>query len=527
MNEQTLMLIEATGIQPYIFGSNQLAQNIGASELVTQATTDWVSLLLPKPNNMMEGRVADASLEDDDLVAEVVYARGGNAMILFANDAHAREFAQKLTRTVLAIAPGLNLVLKRQRFDSTSTVLSDLHQDLRAELARRKVSRQGSIPLPGLGVTAACVYTGDPAVVVRVDQPTSAEVAAKLSYQSAGNQRLAAYLPQVQAKGYDFIYDFDHLGSKQESSYLAVIHTDGNSMGERIKALGRGFDEPSNNREYIRALRRFSESVQGAAEAALKSTVDMLLDLANLVDGKLGGVVPIPVHQGVRRLPFRPIVFGGDDVTFVCEGRLGLSTAAKYLAEFSSHVLADGRRAHARAGVAIVYNHYPFSRAYSLSEDLVRSAKRYIRQADPEGGVSALDWHFAVSGLLLPLDELREREYEVPSGSLLMRPVRLSDPDADWRSWQTLTRIMAEFQKPEQAGGLWAGRRNKIMALREVLRDGRDPVRLFLQGVESDLPDIPGLSDMAAYGWQGGRCGYFDAVEALDFYVPLKGGVTG
>lgn len=42
MSEHTLMLIEATGIQEYIFGSNQLAQNIGASELVTRATTDWV-----------------------------------------------------------------------------------------------------------------------------------------------------------------------------------------------------------------------------------------------------------------------------------------------------------------------------------------------------------------------------------------------------------------------------------------------------------------------------------------------------
>ena len=36
MSQQVLMLIEATGIQDYIFGSNKLAQNIGASELVRQ-----------------------------------------------------------------------------------------------------------------------------------------------------------------------------------------------------------------------------------------------------------------------------------------------------------------------------------------------------------------------------------------------------------------------------------------------------------------------------------------------------------
>lgn len=42
MTQSTALLIEASGIQEYIFGSNQLSQNIGASELVTQATTDWL-----------------------------------------------------------------------------------------------------------------------------------------------------------------------------------------------------------------------------------------------------------------------------------------------------------------------------------------------------------------------------------------------------------------------------------------------------------------------------------------------------
>lgn len=56
MTQSTALLIEASGIQEYIFGSNQLSQNIGASELVTQATTDWLfderSGLLPRPHNV-------------------------------------------------------------------------------------------------------------------------------------------------------------------------------------------------------------------------------------------------------------------------------------------------------------------------------------------------------------------------------------------------------------------------------------------------------------------------------------------
>ena len=34
--------------------------------------------------------------------------------------------------------------------------------------------------------------------------------------------------------------------------------------------------------------------------------------------------------------PLRPIVFGGDDLTFVCHGRIGLALAARYLQYFEA-----------------------------------------------------------------------------------------------------------------------------------------------------------------------------------------------
>ena len=42
--------------------------------------------------------------------------------------------------------------------------------------------------------------------------------------------------------------DFDDLGrTRDEASYIAVVHTDGNGMGERIKQNRQGND----NREYF------------------------------------------------------------------------------------------------------------------------------------------------------------------------------------------------------------------------------------------------------------------------------------
>ncbi len=488
MAQRTLLLVEASGIQNYIFGSNQLAQNIGASELVRRATENWVEALTTKEQR--------------------VYIGGGNAMLLFDTEGQADAFARKLTRRALEETPGLQLVVARQTFEPGQ--LRETHQDLRGKLAQRKLARRPSTPLLGLGVTTACVYTGAPAVEVRDEQLISAEVKAKLSAMGAGKDQLKEHLKQVEKAGYDFVDNFDDFGSKGESSYLAVIHTDGNRMGERIQASG---EKSSSDETYIQALQDFSASVREAAQKALSSTADLLLWATDPREQKIAGVVPIHDY----RLPFRPIVFGGDDVTFVCEGRLGLAVAAHYLRVFSEQVLSDGEYAHARAGIAVVKSHYPFSRAYELAGALAASAKGYIKEAKMH--CTALDWHFAVSGLVLPLKKVREREYTVPNGSLLIRPLRISPSNGDWRMWETFTGIMAAFNKDP-----WAGRRNKIKALREALRGGKEAVQHFLAAYTDleQLPPIAGLATIHKDGWQGKRCGYFDAVEALDFFVPLE-----
>ena len=45
MRKFTVTVLDTTGIQPYIFGSNRLRENIGASYLVSEATDDWVRML--------------------------------------------------------------------------------------------------------------------------------------------------------------------------------------------------------------------------------------------------------------------------------------------------------------------------------------------------------------------------------------------------------------------------------------------------------------------------------------------------
>lgn len=532
MAEYTLLLIEATGIQDYVFGSNNLRQNIGASERVTQATRSWIFEILDDlkwSSNVSKQRfefaLNDQSIVRDGLQAEVIYAGGGNALLLCATPESAHDITRGLTRRALLDAPGLQLVASFDSVDWNNDILVDKIDSLRRSSARRKMDRAFSAPLVGMGVTAACDFTGLPAIDKDADgRLISAVVQGKLAAFDAGLKRLQNSIPKELRDDLEFVYDFDYFGRKDESSYIAVVHIDGNGIGKRIQNLGEPLKNSAKNTEYLQVLRKFSTSLRDAATLALQKTVKSLTDSRD-EKGRFGGVVPMPIYGDEPQLPFRPIVFGGDDVTFVCEGRLGLTLAKKYLDEFSNQTLSDKEKAYARAGVAVVKSHFPFSRAYALAEELASSAKDYIsyRQAPPhnEVGLTAIDWHFAVNGLLYQLGDLREREYTVRDGKLFMRPYRLSDPQEDpAHSWKTFEALTTKFKTSDA----WADKHNKVIKLREALRSGTDATKQFIRtyGLDEGLPKRPGKGAMMTEGWEEDQCGYFDAIEAMEFFVPIK-----
>ncbi|WP_322821158.1 Cas10/Cmr2 second palm domain-containing protein [Chloroflexus sp.] len=512
--------VDTTGIQNYIFGSNVLKHNVGASYLISCATQDWVyeELVALGPTNIdQKGHFNSQTIEEDKhrLTSELVYAGGGNTVILFQSQDTALEFTRRLTRRVLTQAPGLQLVVCHTEFNWESEALSQVVQVVLEKVSQKKRNLTVSTPLLGLSVTADCQYTGLPAVGKnKDDKRISAEIQAKEIAFETAHSTLTQLLP---LNGYEIPKDFDDFGrTRGESSYIGVIHTDGNGMGKRVAAIANRYPRPEDNRSYIQAIRDFSQSVKQAAQDALVATYNQLIQSID-PNNKIGGVVPIRD----RKLPLRPIVMGGDDVTFVCDGRLALTLTEFYLRQVTAKPLSDDRSLSVRAGIAVVKSHFPFARAYTLAEDLTRSAKEYIKEraAPPfnEQDLSAMDWHFAVSGVTLNLQQIRQQEYTVPGGQLTMRPLRLVSSSNDWRSWETFTNIINDFRSDK-----WIERRNKIIALRDALRKGEEAVRAFLQvHALPDLPVIPGNPDSAKIGWVGKRCVCFDAIEALEFFVPL------
>ncbi len=546
MSAYTLTVLDTTGIQDYIFGSNRVPENVGASQLVEQATHQWVqdSLPLEHHNLNTDGNIdRTRRLEEDrTLEAEVILRGGGNVLILFRSLAVAKDMVSRLTRKLVTDAPGLELAAAHYEFDWERDALGGqdgVHRRLFAMLNRSKQQRRSSTPLLGQSVTLECRATGLPAVGFdpsprpnELPYPVSADVWAKLqpNLQQAANDRLHTIFAAATQAGYEFRRDFGMLGGTEgEHDYIAVVHADGNGMGKRFERLVLSFGTANQNRACLDALRDLSEAVDRAGRTALEAIVKRMIDAFEALDASeemqrfLSGL-EWANHRPV--LPFRPIVYGGDDVTFVCDGRLGLPLAAIYLDEWERATAADPviGPAYACAGVTVVKTHYPFVRAYHLSVDLCTRTKALLREHQP-GDTSALDWHFAMSGIIGSIKEIRQREYQVridgQQKSLVMRPVTLRAPglEEDWRNWQTFERVTRKFNEDPY----WKERRNKVKALREVLREGDQATQHFRHAYSlRELPEIdPHNQEMQRTGWND-RCGYFDAIEAMDFFLPLS-----
>ncbi len=574
-----LLIIDTTQIQPYIFGSNRLRENVVASHLVNAATQVWVVGNLPPKNNVISVKqrvgqrfgITDDKIEDGVLQAEVLYMGGGNVAILFDSEDTCSEFVRKHTRFVMRHAPNLQLVIYRQPFhfdqDNLYDVMTDIFENL---LDQHKQTRTRSNPLLGLSVTAVCQSTGMPAMMMsetlsktETPYPVSAAIAAKTKKKNldAANGRLRTYLQFDKASQnvYQFPSDLDQIGRTEgEHSYIAIVHADGDGVGSRLVDIGDKFSAKNNadgaprklNRDYVQTRRDFSIQLEQSARTAMQETLHFLQNKIKTTTDKDGNAVhyiehrnafgdvlpPLELKRGKDGfyLPFRPIVFGGDDITFICDGRLGLALANDYLKRFKAKT-AQLLQKHigeltASAGVAIVKSHYPFARAYGLAEALGKSAKHYRTDLKQEHGYAGgcLDWHFAMSGLMGDLETVRDQHYQTEQGSLTVRPVTIEDnPQQAYRSWGFVYDGLAQFQDldthPNDAPN-WSTRRNKVKALRDVLREGENATKQFIKSYHiGRLPHFDNSVLFEETGWNDKYCGYYDAIELADWYMLAEG----
>ncbi|GAB1537931.1 hypothetical protein NUACC21_05860 [Scytonema sp. NUACC21] len=241
MNKLTITVVDTTGIQEYVFSSNRLSENIGASYLVSQATKEWVEEALQDLEKELKHKeevkykvhipncksLHEVHIGNEDVAAEIIYTGGGNAVLLFASFQYAERLTQILSKRVLNDAPGLNIVVAHYHdFEfGQGNLKAKINSLLEKELAKKKRERILSVPLLGLGVTATCQSTQLPAVntseqYVKTDEEDiyliSRETEAKLKAVSNANQKLSKEFATVfNSEIYDFPHRTDYFGRSE------------------------------------------------------------------------------------------------------------------------------------------------------------------------------------------------------------------------------------------------------------------------------------------------------------------------
>jgi hypothetical protein len=534
-----LTAVDVLGIQRYVFDSNRLRDVLAASWMVDHVTQ----------HEQLEQWTGGGS-------PSVLLAAGGNAIIEFATVEHARSWAARYSRWLHETAPGLGVVVVHRPYEVRP--LAWALRVLQVDVARAKQERVPGVAQLGLSVTASCSTTGLPATSVDQGDLVSPGVQRLRARVDDARERWTDLVPSLDllpAWRADFPDEIDHMGRTHgQSSLVGVVHVDGNGVGRLIKRwLDRCLEQDVGDETVRSHYREWSRAIDAAGRAALQTVVKRV---AGCIEAEEDHCVlrGTPLEHGYRLhdwrddrihrrkartvlLPLRPVLLGGDDLTFLCDGRIALELAVAALREIERHEIphlgANGAPATltACAGVALVKAHAPFHRSYELAEDLCRSAKRARVESNERAATetrgSWLDWHV---GMMRPGEtvlQIRDRVYSRGSTELTMRPYPVRETSHRDQSW---TWLDDELLGPASDGGArglrgadaWAGSRSRVKALSSVVLDGSQEVRRQIEAWRATKSDVSLPGQLDDGGYVGARTPLLDAIELLDLHVRLE-----
>jgi hypothetical protein len=508
MASETITLLSTASIQDYIFRSNRLKENIGASWIVKNA------------------------IEQYPQGGRVLYVGGGNAALLFDSKPLAIQAVQAWSRKLVEDYPGLRVVVaheERGKRDHGYEPLAHTMTRARAALMQAENRPPFGCELGALPVVRECASTGLAASHWQDESWLSTEAASKRMAAEQANHEITDRYQNVLGKKFAFPVELDKLGTEKGASQIAIIHADGDGIGKLVREQTQSIEDDNH---YKTKLSDVSNAISQIANDALEKTLqDLVQALAALKEQglTLAKCDLKDKHAGGAEFwfPLRPIVSGGDDLTFVCHGKLGMALASRYLRHFQtesgSRQVVLGQKLSVSAGVLIMPQKFPFARGYRLAEELTASAKQMRKLQAGRDPASWLDFQILLEGSPGSLTRLRAGSRFKDANDeicLLRRPYQVGDHPTN--SWYEFEQIWQECRQ-------WPRSRAKRL-LESLVRGRAETKNLLAQFRARDIGlNRPGPSgDSFVETCIGGdskalhkahTSAYFDPLEALDFHV--------
>lgn len=386
------------GIQNYIFQTNELKDIIGASELVNRICKDFG--------------------EDYGKDGEMIIHAAGNIKCIFDDEAACRRAVREFPRRAMKMAPGITIS------QAVVKIKDDSEYAKKAEELESRLHAQRNYPVKSLTTGLMAIErsrkTGLPATEI-----DKTEIDKKVEYLDEGTAA------KRKENGCDLYYkltgeDISHANRAYDTKdltghndWIAVIHADGNGLGEIVAELSGDYQR---FKEFSKNLDKATIAAARAAYAATKEKEE---------DEKANGTW--------KKMPIRPIVIGGDDLTVICRGDLAVKFVEKYLEAFEKETQERiGKKLTACAGIAFIKSSYPFYYGYDLAEALCGEAKKDaksddVKKANDGKAPSCLMFHKVQSSFVEDYAEIKRKELTTSDGgSLCFGPYYLKEQADRW-----------------------------------------------------------------------------------------------
>lgn len=493
--------IEFRGIQKFIFASPRLRDMVGANVLIGETIRRKLVALamshqavpLPVPGELkcgvIEGdplSIIDEIDRDDPaaLYGKGVLSRDGGhlrvCMALEAPDeaatARARSFLVAADDLLQTDVPGL-------RYDLRLVSIDDHGKD-RVISDGVSLGDDREVMLLASPYFAVCSATGSERATYEWPSPERVE-----SIAASVKARREAYVRWREGKAGDVISLMDgwlRSGDSPDAletppdllklcgrDYLAVIHADGNNVGNRAKAAAH-LVEVNDRSGYLRREAAF-EHFHHSNRVALRQAVLHALKETFKED----------IGETFR--PYQLLMVGGDDLLLICRAKRAMS----FVTGLCRALAASGGAAPLTLGigVAIAAPSLPFHRLVDLADDLSASAKRLFRRLEHDGHpASVVDWHIETGSWTPEIGTHRRKHdivrYGTEACALIQRPLRVLEDQVEDAA--TVAPQLDRLEGLLRASkGLQGVARNKLRKMSSGLVLGR-------RAAEAMFADLPG-----------------------------------
>jgi len=480
-------IYDTTGIQSYIFSSSKLKENVGASILVGRVFTCFLPQVLKCHfgvgnvlTNWQSKELLDAKGWAFNKTAEIIYIGGGNAYVAYKTVNDYKTATAAFLRKVYDETATIGIASAFIETDFTDNYTNQ-HKSLMKLLSQAKGEVNRPIMAGNQPITRASLLTGLP--VVKIDKASGNMVSVDQALKRSVNEN-----------GLD---SFDSL-KRGDTSFLSVVHIDGNSMGKHIEEYM--INGSGNWSEAVPKIRKMSHRISKLYREALcaaKKTFESYYETSKKC---------ALYRSKSSSIPLIEIICDGDDVTCVITGLWGISFAVQLLRNIETYGKkenlypfidwsqnSDKSQPHisACAGVTIFHSHYPFSAAYKMAEDCCKNAKYYTRKADKFTGNIAgsfIDFHIHYGGAVTDLSSFRENQYkDRDDNSLIHPPFCVLYPDDTEDEIFKLFEAYTSFCDFDDLLRTWAKQKGKKKWPRSRLKTLRDAISSGEEEIEKVL----------------------------------------